>query len=214
MTRLGLLLACVLLAAAPAQAVTITVTEGAFFIYLFDTRLQAGGPVLTLAFDSPFTHVPQPVGSGLLLTTYELASQFGGTNGTVTVNGESCTVLGIVGGPSCGSLTFLSVPTAEPPADWLPAHAFESFLSPAVPFVMLGHVNIGPGFDVVGSGTVDTLTCFANFTGPCAPGGYAFMGSGAPVSRFAFASVPEPSTAALLVTGSALLTALMLMRRW
>ena len=59
-----------------------------------------------------------------------------------------------------------------------------------VPMTVAGHLNVGPGYDVVGQGTVDGV----------------YDGTAIPyLLRYHVAAVPEPSTLGLLVTGLGLM---------
>jgi hypothetical protein len=212
MTRIGTLaiagLALSLLLVGPTGATTVTLTEGTFSLWLIDTDIHASGPGITLQGVGPFGFNPQPVAGGLVMSVLQLGGKSGelSTGGTVTVNGVTCQFFS---GAVCGTLAFFSPPTADPPADWLPAHAFEAFLSPPVPFVMIGQLDVGPGYDVVGTGTLDRLWCFANVA--CES---SFPGAlGSPVYQYHFATVDEPASAALLVIGAGVLGGLMLARR-
>jgi hypothetical protein len=194
MKLIGLVLSCLLLAA-PASAITLTLTEGEFDLFHFDSYLRASGSGVTLFSTAPLGGDLLRAGGLLGMVDYPL-----GYSG-VYVNGSAFCV------GDCGRLTFLSFPLELPPPG-----SFGQFLSPSVPFVMIGHVSVGAGFDVIGSGTVDRLDCIADLTGLCAPGQIGSFGT--PLYRYHFASVPEPGSGALVVAGGlAMLTLLVVARR-
>jgi hypothetical protein len=74
----------------------------------------------------------------------------------VQVGGVSCSTFDVsTSDKVCGSMTLTSPQVLPPPADW-PA---DVNYSATASFTAAGHLDVGPGFDFVGRGTLEVLEC-------------------------------------------------------
>jgi hypothetical protein len=98
---------------------------------------------------------------------------------------------------ACGSIA-LTLPQGLPPAP--PDHVPGTPIILMAPFTATGHLNLGPGFDLVGQGTASWFFCVSpcDNTVPTAVLSFRFMSP---------ATVPEPSLFLLLALGIAVVIA-------
>src|SRR5262245_18369713 len=202
MKRAGFVLAILLLAPA-AHAAMVTLTEGALFVWPFDTTLNATGHGLTVYETGPFALPPQVINGQLV---YPLTLGGGAASGgEIQLGATSCTFRVFDAGSLCGVLTFVSAPLAAPPADW---PGTQAFVRPAVPFTVSGHLALGDGVELLAHGSVDELFCLGDAACLATAPGV----SGSPVIRYRFATaVPEPP--GLMLSALAMLGAAWLVRR-
>jgi len=107
---------------------------------------------------------------------------------TVTVDGATCTAnLGDPFAANCGTLTLRSaglgpIPPSPPP-----------LYTASTPFTISGHINVGPGYELTGAGTLTGYVC--GTAQACIDAGL----EASPALRYTFVgNVPEPSTGLLL----------------
>jgi len=112
--------------------------------------------------------------------------------GQITVGPDTCN-WGFVPSANCGFLTL----TAAIPLNPVPG---EPFTIDPIPFTAAGHLNVGPGFDVFGQGSVTGRYCSV----PTDCQGFAF-----PPDRLTYSfSVPEPPAFLSFLTGFGLVLTL------
>ena len=171
-----------------STANALTITDGSFESF-FDTSF---GGVSGDGFDiGYFSQNNFGLGSIQQLSFSSLESST--TSGVITVGQDSCRWGGFVGGgfqlANCGFLTLIaSTPLLPNPTPG------QAFITDPIHFVAAGHLNVGTGYDIFGSGSLTAEYCLVvdcsispNFNSN-------------PVQRWVF-SVPEPSTFLLLLTG-------------
>ena len=193
MSRWILTLLALLLFADAAHATTLEITEGTLLSralsinVLGDGWLRGDGVTMRVAAFAGYAG-PPPTAYQLNLANQNFIWAF------VTVGDDFCLLgPGSYGGQPpgdysspCGTLTFSSpVPFESGPFS-------EPYVTAPVPFTLSGHLNVGPGYDVVGQGTLVGLYCIHTVC----EGSYA----SAAALRYTFA-VPEPTTLTLLFGG-------------
>jgi hypothetical protein len=191
------ILLALLLFANTAGATTLEITEGTLLSralsinILGDGWLRGDGVTMRVAAFAGYAG-PPPTAYQLNLANQNFIWAF------VTVGDDFCLLgPGSYGGQPpgdysspCGTLTFSSpVPFESGPFS-------EPYVTAPVPFTLSGHLNVGPGYDVVGQGTLVGLYCIHTIC----EGSYA----SAAALRYTF-TVPEPSTLGLVATGLGLM---------
>src|SRR5262245_19896087 len=181
------LLACTLcLGFGTAGAEPLTITSGGF---LFSPTLGTGA---ASGNDFSISFLDQAGFRGGLL---EFSNRFSCCLGEITVGADTCR-WGFVPSGNCGFLALTSS-TAIPPNP-VPG---EPFTIDPIPFTAAGHLNVGPGYDVFGQGSVTGTYC--GHPSDCQ--GFAF-----PPDRLTYSfSVPEPPTFLSLLTAFGLVLTLL-----
>ena len=181
--RIVILLA-LLLVATTAGATTLEITGGQLSV-LFrgtTTSIGIGGDGFTaFAFDDDHIFFNgQP--SGSVSFSHISGNSITDMNALVTVGSGTCGGFVQTDFYFCGNLGIFApdIPLSE---------RVLGASSPPLPFTAVGHFNVGPGYDVVGQGTV-----VATYTDSLL----------SPDFRYTF-TVPEPSTFALVATGLGLM---------
>jgi len=162
----------------PAQADTLMITFGAgAFDVGGETRvgLSGDGWFMSYTFLGGMSGDPRSQGGSLV------DGGFGSFSGVVQAFGDVCT-FGFFGGvyssANCGFFRFTA-------PDYPPGPMPPGTVVTGIPVTATGHLNVGPGYDFFGEGTVDG---FYRFPSP-------------PDLRYHFAAVPDPSTLGLVVMG-------------
>jgi len=173
----------------PAQATTLTITEGTVTLVWMDTFANFSGDGATVVMNSATSFTPSGAfGTGTMSTDV----RFGIVPGFYDVHvGNAACVSSFPGFADCGHLTLTSVGLALPP-NW---PLTENFVA-TVPFTAAGHLNVADGFDLVGDGVLTGIACFDYSDSRCAG---TFGGTF--VLKYTFA-VAEPPTLALLIASS------------
>ena len=187
-----LLLLALLLLTSPARATTTTLvitSGGGFFDCAGENGVSIGGNDFFALYRSLNGSCFGSLSGPFQIFVPFADSGFGTNSGFVTVHNDICSY-----GPSpfggvnfCGSLIITTTEGLGPRPD--------DPTTPVVPvpFTATGHLNVGPGYDVVGQGEVFWKW---NCLGPC--GGF--------VANLGLTfTAPEPSTLMLLVSGLALM---------
>jgi PEP-CTERM motif len=182
--RIVILLA-LLLFANTAGATTLEITSGSITHLFFGIAVVSaaiGGPGFsaTMFDDDHISFFSQP--SGGISFSHIPGNTIFDMNALVTVGSDTCGGFVQTDFYFCGSLSTFApdIPLSE---------RVLGASSPPLPFTATGHFNVGPGYDVVGQGTV-----IATYNSSVL----------SPDFHFTFA-VPEPSTLVLLVSGLALI---------
>jgi len=171
-----------------STANALIITDGGFESFLDTSFGSVSGDGFAIAYQS-FNNF----GLGSIQQLDFLASsEFSTTSGQITVGQDICR-WGFIGGAfqqrDCGFLTLISsTPLLTNPTPG------QAFITDPIHFVAAGHLNVGTGYDIFGSGSLTAEYCLVvdcsispNFNSN-------------PVQRWVF-SVPEPSTFLLLLTG-------------
>jgi len=165
-----------------STANALTITDGSFHSPADTSFGGAFGDGFAIAYQSMNNF---GLGSIQLLSFSSLESST--TSGQITVGQDICR-WGFIGGGfqlgNCGFLTLISsTPILTNPTPG------EAFITDPIHFVAAGHVNVGTGYDVFGSGSVTAAYCTS-----------LTCSDSNPRQTWVF-SVPEPSTFLLLLTG-------------
>ena len=170
-----------------STASALTITDGSFISPADTSFGGVFGDGFAIAYQS-FNNFG--LGSIQLLSFSSLETST--TSGQITVGQDICRWGFIAGGfqqRDCGFLTLVaSTPILSNPTPG------EAFITDPIHFVAAGHLNVGTGYDVFGSGSVTAAYCtFLDCsTNP--------VFNSIPHQTWVF-SVPEPSTFLLLFTG-------------
>src|SRR5262245_5155285 len=173
-----------------STASALTITDGSF-LSPFDTSFgDVSGDGFAIHYQSF-----HEFGLGSIQRLDFVASPDGpsSNNGQISVGQDTCRWgfnpgVGFQLG-DCGFLTLIaSTPILPNPTPG------EMFITDPIHFVAAGHLNVGTGYDVFGSGSLTVAYCF---TFDCSQFPIANL---IPSQRWVF-SVPEPSTFLLLLTG-------------
>jgi len=182
--RIVILLA-LLLFANTADATTLEITSGLIRhqfsgIAVVDAAISGPGFSASMFDDDHISFFSQP--SGGISFSHIPGNSIVDMHALVTVGSDTCGGFGQNNFYFCGNLS-ISAPDI-PFSERVPGAS-----SPPLPFTATGHFNVGPGYDVVGQGTVISTYNFSVTS---------------PDFLYSF-TVPEPSTLVLLVSGLALI---------
>jgi len=171
-----------------STASALTITDGSFISPADTSSGGAFGDGFDIGY---FSQNNFGLGSIQLLSFSALESST--TSGVITVGQDICRWGGFGGGGfqqrDCGFLALIaSTPILSNPTPG------QAFITDPIHFVAAGHLNVGTGYDVFGSGSVTAAYCtFLD----CSTNPFA---NSNPYQTWVF-SVPEPSTFLLLFTG-------------
>jgi hypothetical protein len=172
----ALVVVTILIGPRAAHATPLTVTTGSISFLDLDKLGSFSGD----GFSVDFPNNDFAISTDYLFTGNPTSVTFTLWNANVDVGSDQCVT-------DCGTFTLTSGGMAPMPADWPVDQNYYASTS----FTMTGHLNVGPGYDIVGQGVVDGVQFGLVTQHPFGTAGLV---------QYTF-TTPEPSTLLLALVG-------------